>query len=473
MEFDHDRCYEALRSRDRRFDGRFFTAVISTGVYCRPICPARTPRPENVRFYRAAAAAEADGFRACLRCRPEVAPSTPAWSGTAASVARGLALIEEGGLDSGDVDSLARRLGVGSRHLRRLFIEHLGVPPLVVARSRRAHAARLLIEQTDDPMTEIAGRSGFSSLRRFNRVMRETFGVTPSQLRAKSAVRDGSITVRLAYRPPFDWAGIVAFLRARATPGVERFDGPVWERLVSYENASGVVRVMHDEERFQLVVSIPIALRGALVSIGARVRRVFDLGADPAAIALHFDGHPALRVVSRRHPGVRVPGAWDPFEIAVRAVVGQQVSVQAATTIMKRIVERFGEDAAEDAAHNGGLRFLFPSPERLAAAELNGMPARRCRAVRALAAAVAESRLSLGSGHSLEETLAALRTIPGIGDWTAQYIAMRGMGEPDAFPAGDLILRRAAGQSTEKELIRAAEPWRPWRAYAAMLLWKT
>ena len=478
MELDPGTCYRAIRSRDPRFDGRFFTAVRSTGVYCRPICPARTPLLRNVRFFACAAAAEAAGFRPCRRCRPETSPGTPGWMGASATVARALRLIEQGGLDHQDLERFARRLGIGSRHLRRLFLEHLGAPPVAVARTRRAHFARRLLDETRLPMGEVAFAAGYESVRQFNHDVREIFRLTPSALRRAApapAAGDGALALRLPFRPPYDWQAISGFLAARAVPGLERVEDGVYRRTFRGRGGSGVLEVAPDVGGHALRLRVAHAGTADLLEIVRDARRLFDLDADPATIAARLAGSPRLRRAVAARPGLRVPGAWDPFETAVRVILGQQVSVQAATTLCARLVAAYGEPLR--AARGPELSLLFPSARRLAESDLAAvrMPGARKRAIRALATEVAAGRLSFDGAGSLDQLLARLREIPGVGEWTAQVIAMRCCGEPDAFPAGDLGVRQAlsrAGRAPSiPEALRIAEDWRPWRAYACMHLW--
>jgi AraC family transcriptional regulator of adaptative response / DNA-3-methyladenine glycosylase II len=481
MNLDRATCYRAMRTRDRRFDGRFFIAVRTTGIYCRPVCPARPPKLENITFYACAAAAETAGFRPCKRCRPETAPGTPAWLGSSALVARGLRLIDAGALDDedgGGVDALAARLGVGARQLRRLFEQHLGASPAAVARAQRLATARALIDQTALPMWEIAGAAGFRSLRQFNHAVRTTFGAAPSVLRRKvtRGAADGSgLTLRLPYRPPLDWNGLLAFLAARVTPGVEQVADGAYRRTVDAGEAVAWIEVRALPGAAALALRIHGAEAAAVPALIERARRVFDLSADPLAIAAHLRRDQRLKPALTARPGLRVPGAWDPFEIAVRAVVGQQVTVRGATTLMGRLVERCG--ARVEGLE--GLTHRFPTAAALAAADLTGvgMPGARVAALQSLAAAVAEGRVVLDAARGLDDVVERLTALPGIGPWTAQYIAMRALGEPDAFPYGDLGLRAAlgngSGPASSAALAEAAEAWRPWRAYAAMHLWHT
>ena len=348
MDLDADICYRALRSRDARFDGRFFIGVCTTGIYCRPVCPARTPFRKNVTFYACAAAAEAAGYRPCRRCRPETAPGTPAWAGTSATVSRALRLIGDGGLDETGADELAARLGVGARHLRRLFDEHLGASPVQVAQSRRIHAARMLLDNTALPITDIAYSSGFGSVRRFNTAFKTAFDRSPRDVRRarqNGHARDNKapLEVRLTYRPPFDWKGLLAFFGQRTLPGVETVKDGIYSRTLRLGEHSGIISVRHDATRRHVVLQVPAELAASLPEIAARVRRLFDLQADPETVKNQLAVDSQLRALLKRRPGLRVPGAWDPFEIAVRAIVGQQVSVAAARTICGRIVAKYGE----------------------------------------------------------------------------------------------------------------------------------
>ncbi|MCZ6463417.1 MAG: helix-turn-helix domain-containing protein [Proteobacteria bacterium] len=487
MKLDADLCYRALASRDARFDGRFFTGVKTTGIYCRPICPARTPKRSNVRFFACAAAAAEAGFRPCLRCRPEASPGTPAWAGTSASVSRALRLIDEGALDRGGIEDLAARMGMGERHLRRLFDTHLGASPVAVAQTRRIHFAKKLLDETDLPMSEVAFGAGFSSIRRFNAAIRSTYGRSPTEMRKRRrpGLRAGAganLELRLAYRSPFDWNALVDYLAARAIPGVEAASRESYRRSVNIDGCTGVLEVRPDPDAANggLVLSIPAGTSRALGPTVERVRRIFDLGADPAAIAAHLSRDRTLAPTLKRHPGLRVPGAWDGFELAVRAILGQQVSVARATELAGKLAGTFGRPLPEP---EEGISWIFPPPEVLAEVDIAGlglMPGVRAEAIRGLAAAVRDGELHLDEPLVRETALEALTSLPGIGPWTAEYVAMRALREPDAFPASDLGLRRAASPSRgsrgivpARELGERAEAWRPWRAYAAMALWQT
>jgi AraC family transcriptional regulator of adaptative response / DNA-3-methyladenine glycosylase II len=476
MWIDPERCLRALRSRDARFDGRFFVAVRTTGIYCRPICPARNARPENITWFACAAAAEEAGYRPCRRCRPETAPGSPAWEGTSATVARALRLIADGALDAAGVDTLASRLGVGDRHLRRLFTRHLGASPQSVAQTRRVHFARRLIDETRLPMSEVAWSAGFRSLRQFNDRVRATFGAPPSVLRRKAAPErsPGIVRLRVPFRPPFDFARLLAYLAPRAIPGVESCQGGVYRRSVRLDGRPATLAVALEPDGRHLRLTVGATGAAGLVRVVERVRRLCDLDADAPAIARQLRRDPRLQPFVPSAGTLRVPGCWDPFELAVRAVLGQQVSVAAATTLAGRLAQRFGEPLASPA---DDVTHVFPSAQRLADAELAsiGLPGARAASLRGLARAVADGAVQLDGSAPIEETTAALQELPGIGAWTAHYVALRALGDPDAFPASDLGLRRALGRPgaplAERELGRLAEAWRPWRGYAAVALW--
>jgi AraC family transcriptional regulator of adaptative response / DNA-3-methyladenine glycosylase II len=470
MVLERDSCYRAVKSRDARFDGRFFTAVTTTGIYCRPVCPARTPLRKNVRFYACAAAAEEAGFRPCRRCRPETAPGTPSWLGTSATVSRAVRLIEAGALAEKSVGSLAGRLGLGERQLRRLFEEHLGASPQSLEASRRLRVARLLLDATSLPMIEVAHQCGFGSVRQFNASVRTGFGRTPSELRRGQRSRDQKrIAVRLAFRPPLDWLALLSFMSLRAVPGVEEVNGDRYRRAIRGAGGAGVLDVALDGSARALRLSVPTELTAELPELVRRVRRLFDLDADPLAIGACLKGSALLARSVRAHPGLRVPGSWDPFEMAVRAVLGQQISVRGATTLCGRLVQQLGEPLGLA----GELAWAFPLPGRLARADLSklGVPRSRAETLRALGRAAMDEPRLFEPGRSLEDILVRLQTVPGIGPWTAHYLAMRAFGEPDAFPSGDLGLRQAVGDVTPAKLEGLAEAWRPWRSYATLHLW--
>jgi AraC family transcriptional regulator, regulatory protein of adaptative response / DNA-3-methyladenine glycosylase II len=476
MNFDRTACYVAMRARDRRFDGRFFVGVHTTGIYCRPICPAPTPKLANVDFYACAAAAEDAGFRPCRRCRPETAPGTPAWVGSSAVVARALRLIRAGALDETGVPALAERLGIGSRQLRRLFEQHLGTSPATIARQRRVHFARVLLDASDLSMTAVAYAAGFRSVRQFNHAVRTTFRETPRAMRRRrrhGPVPGEPLTIRLPYRPPFDWPALMRFFAARATPGVEAVRDGRYHRTVAIDGAVGAITVEPAEDSTALLVRLRVGECNGVLEVVERVRRVFDLDADPMQIGSHLACSPILRPLVAAAPGMRVPGAWEPFELAVRGILGQQVTVAAATTLSGRLAAAFG--APIDAGD--GLTHLFPTPQQLLDADIAsiGMPRARAESLRALAAAVAGGTPLLDASLGYDAAVERLCALPGIGAWTAQYIAMRALGEPDAFPAGDLGVRKALGNGAGPLPAAAVEqlslPWRPWRAYAVMYLW--
>jgi AraC family transcriptional regulator of adaptative response / DNA-3-methyladenine glycosylase II len=474
MNLDWQTCSRARLSRDPRFDGKFFIGVIGSGVYCRSICPAPTAKEKNVRYFPTAAAASEAGFRPCLRCRPESSPGTPAWMGTSSTVSRALRLIGESGLEDGGVEVLADRLGVGSRHLRRLFLQHLGATPRAVAQTRRLHFAKKLIDETSLPMQQVALASGFGSVRRFNAGIRNVYHRTPTQIRRlarqKKTQPGHHYFFRLHYRPPYHWDGMLSFLAARATPGVEAVEAGKYRRTISMNGQHGYFEVSFHEERESLLVGIEFGDPHSLFAIVERIRKMFDLGADWAAIAPRLNSGPLLVGSMKTDPGLRVPGCWNGFELTVRAILGQQVTVKGATVLAGRIASSLGKPFCGPS----GLTHLFPSPEVLAEAKFGdvGLTGARAETIRALARAVCRGEINFGGVVDSEAFLDKLCEIPGIGKWTAQYVAMRALGEPDAFPSSDLGLLHAAGIETSRGLEQRAESWRPWRAYAAMYLWR-
>ena len=475
--------YERARlARDSRFDGQFYVGVRTTGIYCRPICPANAPKSENVSFFPSAAAAGEAGFRPCLRCRPEAAPGTPAWSGTSTTVRRGLRLISSGALDDGNVEDLADRLGVTSRHLRRLFTKHLGASPLSVAHTQRLHFAKRLIDETTLPMSHISSAAGYGSIRRFNDAFQRTYGRSPRELRKAGdeielSGRTATLTVRLPYRKPFDWSSFLTFFADRAIPGVEAVDGEVYRRTVSLQNDHGIIEVRPDRRDGYLSLTLNSVNTNALFETVQTAREVFDLDAPITEINEALGSDRTLRGMLRKNPGVRVPGAWDGFELTVRAILGQQISVKAATTLSGRIASRYGEPLdLIDEGDSHGLSRIFPTPQKLMRARFNdmGIVGSRIDTIRRVAAAVVNGEVHFDVAQDPEEFCSALTSIRGIGDWTAQYVAMRALKSPDAFPASDLGLIKAIeypDRVTAKELSARAENWRPWRAYAALLLW--
>jgi AraC family transcriptional regulator of adaptative response / DNA-3-methyladenine glycosylase II len=465
MRIDGDTCYRALTARDARFDGLFFVGVATTGIYCRPVCTARTPGRERCTFYGTAAEAERAGFRACFRCRPELAPGHAPVDAAPRLVDRAVRLVDAGFLDGRRVDDLAAALGVGARHLRRAFDDALGLSPVELAQSRRIALARHLLRDTALPLADVAFASGFSSVRRFNAAFAERVGRPPSALRRQGGDAD-ALTLRLDYRPPLDWPALLAFLRVRALPGVETVGDDAYRRVVAIGDHVGTVEVRPDPRRAALRARVSPSLAGVLTPLVARLRALFDLDARPDLVASVLGADPLLAEHVARRPGLRVPGAVDPFETTVRAVLGQQVSVRAATTLAGRFVERFGVETEH------GRR--FPRPAEVGDTDGLGLPRARAATLAAVARLFAVGDVD---PHRL-------RDVPGIGDWTAEYVAMRAFGRPDAFPAGDLVVRRALGDlsivtagaggrgaCTAAQARARAEAWRPWRAYATLHLW--
>lgn len=493
-QLDDDIRYNALLARDRRFDGRFYTAVLTTGIFCRPICPAVTPKRENVRFFASAEAAMAHGFRPCLRCRPEAAPGSPAAAGVHASVQRAVQLIEDGALATGSIEDLAARLGIGARHLRRIFKEHTGVSPQDHAKARRLLRARQLIVDSNLSMTEIAEVAGFGSLRRFNDAMKIAYGHAPTAFRrglrpvasGKAAAgpadldplpaRHDDLILRLRARQPLDASYLLSFFRARAVAGLEQVGADVYDRGFRLGDAVGLLSCRFARDGSGVEVCLRGAARHKVLEIGGRVRRLFDLDADICAITALLGTDPLLAPLVERRPGLRVPGCWDRFELAVRAVLGQQVSVAAARTLAGRLVAHYGEALPEELVAGSELTHLFPTAEMLAGQDLLpiGLTRSRAQTLSAVIGLFARPGAAERAGESL---LADLAAIKGIGPWTLNYFALRGLGEPDAFPAADLGLltasARGGGPDQTKALEELSQRWRPWRAYAAQYLWSS
>jgi AraC family transcriptional regulator of adaptative response / DNA-3-methyladenine glycosylase II len=474
---DAEIAYRALQSRDARFDGWFFVAVTTTGIYCRPSCPATTPRREHVRFYPTAAAAQAAGFRACLRCRPDAVPGSPRWNQAADVAGRAMRLIADGVVDRDGVAGLARRLAYSPRHLRRVLVEQLGAGPLELARAQRAQTARLLIETTTVPLAEVAFAAGFSSVRQFNDTVRRVYALAPTEIRrrarrrrgagAPAAPQAGRLTLRLPCRAPFDGDALLRFLGARAAPGLEELVGGVYRRTLSLPRGPAVVELAPRTGHVQCVLALT-DIADLAAAIG-RCRRLCDLDADPRAVDAVLARDPLLRPLVEAAPGRRVPGAVDGAEVAVRTVIGQQVSVAGARRLIGRVVAALGRPLAEP---DGGLAVTFPGAAAIAAADsaLLPLPDARRRALQALARAIAEGRVAVDAGADPDELRARLRELPGIGEWTVEIILMR-LGDCDAFPATDLGVRRGLvtrGLPGDRvAALRRAEGWRPWRAYAA------
>jgi AraC family transcriptional regulator, regulatory protein of adaptative response / DNA-3-methyladenine glycosylase II len=474
---DFERCYRFLRSRDPRYDGFFYIGVTSTGIYCRPSCPARTPQRRNIRLFASAAAAQAEGFRACKRCEPDAAPGSPAWNRRADVAGRAFRLIADGIVDRDGVSGLAARLGFSERQLNRILVAEVGAGPAQLARAQRAQAARALIESTGLRFAEVALASGFGSVRQFNDTIQAIYARTPSELRRRARRRRGATTagaveLRLSARPPLDGAALLDFLAARAIPGIEQVEGGTYSRALALEHGGGLVALTPEASSVRCVLQLD-DLRDLTAAV-ARCRRLLDLDADPVSIAAQLEADPVLGELARRRPGMRVPGCVDGFELAVRAIVGQQVSVAAARTVLGRLVDRYGEPLADP---TGAITHRFPTAETLAEVDPADLPFPRKRgeALRSLALLVASEGMRFDAGADASAALAALLDIPGVGPWTASYVSMRALGDPDAFLPGDVGIRHALhrlGQSAEGPRATAiAEPWRPWRSYAVMHLW--
>ena len=486
MELDFERCYRAVDSRDQRFDGWFYTAVKTTGIYCRPSCPAITPKRANVTFFPSAAAAQRGGFRACRRCRPDAAPGSPEWDVRADVVGRAMRLIGDGVVDRDGVPGLANRLGYTERHLSRMLTAELGAGPLALARAQRAQTARILIETTDLGLAEIAFAAGFGSVRQFNDTIQEVYAQPPSALRASrrtTRVEPGTISLRLAYRAPLHVPSLLEFLETRALPGVEECAGGTYRRGLALPHGSGTVALTPGSR--WVSATLRLADVRDLAPAVARCRRLFDLDADPDAVDATRADDPALAAAVRAEPGVRVPRSVDGFEMAVRAIVGQQVSVAGARTTLGRLIRAARPAPIEEPAELGGFPSAEPTelsgfPSAAAVAELPdeafGMPVARRESIRALARAVAGGELDLEPGTDRDETVKRLMDLPGIGAWTAGYVAMRAIGDPDIFLPTDLAVRRGARAlglpDDPRSLADHAERWRPWRSYALIRLWR-
>lgn len=475
MPLDPDACYRALATHDSRFDGRFFVGVSSTRIYCRPVCTVRVPRRENCHFFASAAAAEVDGYRPCLRCRPELAPGNASVDAIARLAAGAVNLIENGVLDDGGIEHLSARVGVTSRHLRRIFAAEFGVSPIEYAQTQRLLLAKRLLTDTALPVTEVAHASGFASVRRFNALFKTRYRMPPGRLRV---ARDdnalpAALAFELAFRPPYDWESMLAFLRHRAIDGVENVTDDAYVRTVSVAHRGaphvGRIEVRLAPRRSALRVSVSPSLAGAIPAVLSRVKHAFDLACDPVVVGS------ALGELAAAHPGLRVPGTVDSFELAVRAVIGQQISVRAARTVLGRIAHAFGE-AIGTGGSDSRMR-LFPTAARIAALAPDdiavlGVTRARARTLIGLAGAVDSRRIRLEPESDVEATVGELTALPGIGVWTAGYIAMRALRWPDAFLASDLVVLKALGETRPSRARRVSESWRPWRSYAVMHLWR-
>jgi AraC family transcriptional regulator of adaptative response / DNA-3-methyladenine glycosylase II len=460
--------YAAMLARDYRFDGKFFVGVKTTGIYCRPICPAK-PKIENVEFYPSALAAERAGYRPCLRCRPESAPLSPAWHGKSAIVNRALKLIAQNGLLESDEEEFAARFGVTSRHLRRLFVCEIGQTPKQISDNNRLGFARKLIAETNLPFTTVATTSGFSSLRRFNDAFKKRFHRAPSAVRKKQALRNGSegITLSLAYRPPFDWNTLLNFYRSHQIIGVEQIEEQSYSRVFKIGETSGFFRVQPHPKEQRLLLQVETENPGILFSVAARVRQMFDLDSDPLLVANSFRFHPTLDGLWKKYPGLRLARGWDPFEAAIGTILGQLVSISQARNLMAQLVQAYGTPFS----HLSLKDFvLFPTAKILAKSDLAALKTtgKRKETIRELSRLVSNGKIDLVSPQDPAVLRKRLLEIPGIGPWSAEYISLRALGDTDAFPASDLILKRAIEKHSDIEFERI----RPWRSYAAIYLWK-
>lgn len=475
MLFDPDTCYRAMRARDARFDGRFYVAVSSTKIYCRPICTVKPPKRENCKFFPSAAAAEDAGYRPCLRCRPELAPGNATVDAVQRIAQAAARLIEDGAINDAGTDAVALRLGITDRHLRRVFQNQFGVPPVAFAQTQRLLLAKRLLTDTRLSVTDVAFASGFSSVRRFNALFKERYRLNPTQLRKTTAKPTASdvLHFELSFRPPYDWEALVAFLSARTIAGVEAIENGAYRRTVRIPDAKtehrGWLEVTLTKRKPALCVTVSASLAKVIPAVLGRVKDLMDLSCHPEDVAQ------TLGKLAARNPGLRVPGAFDGFEMSVRAILGQQITVAAARTLAGRFAETFGEKIETPF---DSLTTLFPLPHEVAEQKLPrvmkcAVTSARARSLLALAKALSDGELHLSPGGDVDSTLEKLRALPGIGEWTAQYIAMRALGWPDAFPHTDYGVMKALGEKNPKRVLAIAEAWRPWRSYAVMHLWQS
>ncbi len=483
MDQDRRRLYRALAARDRRFDGVFFVGVTSTGIYCRPICTVRTPKEANCRFFNTPQEAEQAGFRPCLRCRPELAPGNAPIDDSQRIAHAIVTRLEEGKLDaSAGLEEIARQFELSSRQIRRIVQKELGVPPIQLLLTRRLLLAKQLLTETALPVTEVAFASGFSSLRRFNDAFNNRYRMPPTRLRRNAIDEDAvmadtsTLTLRLSYRPPYDWPGVLGFLAARALKGIEFVTSESYTRTVRLGNVQGWIRVTDAPKQHALMLELTHSLTPSLPILLSRVRSLFDLDARPDLISRHLARDARLNVAVKRNPGLRVPGAFSGFEMGLRAILGQQITVKAATTIAGRVIEAFGEPIVTPIAQ---LDRLTPEAARVAGASTSdvaslGIVAARARSIMALAEAQSSGKLSLDGGihHNPDDAIKRLTELPGIGQWTAQYIAMRALRWPDAFPKEDIAVRNNLGGITATQAEELSQTWRPWRSYAVMHVWR-
>ncbi len=488
MNLSNEVCERARISRDPRFDGLFFIGVKTTGIYCRPVCKVRLPLSKNIDFYRSAAAAAEAGFRPCLRCRPETAPGTPAWSGTQAVVNRALRLIGEGALDSASVDALAERLGMTDRHLRRLFMEHLGASPKAIAQTRRMHFAKSLLDNSNLSIIDIALAAGYGSVRRFNDHFKASYGKSPREIRGKKGLeKSAELTFYLGYRPPYNWKFMLEFLNKRAISGIEWIADDAYLRVFQLGGELGWLQVKNLPDQNRLVCRVSYPKVTSLGLVKEKIKRIFDIDANPSEIALSLSNDKLMKNVLDRNGYLPVPGCWDPFEVSVRAIVGQLVSVTGAITTMKTLVKEYGEKVNVDLpltsladSPEASDVYLFPKPEDLCDIDYQRVRLSRAKikAIAGLAKAVVDGHIRFDLTMDSEELLEKLLGITGIGPWTAGYIALRALREPDAFLSGDLVIRQVVSSLQKrtalisiKELEEESQEWRPWRAYALMQLW--
>ncbi len=474
MSLDAKTCYRAMCTRDTRFDGRFFVAVASTRIYCRPVCTVRTPKRENCRFFPSAAAAEDEGYRPCLRCRPELAPGNASVDAVQRTAHAAANLIEDQQLETISVSSIAARIGITDRHLRRVFHSEFGVSPVSFAQTQRLLLAKRLLTDTRLPLIQVAYASGFGSVRRFNHLFRERYRLSPGDLRKRTATTAEDVLMfELSYRPPYDWAAMLDFLAARAIPGIEQVEGTAYRRTAIVRGAKqtheGWIEVTQSPRKHALKIGLSASLAPAVPFVLSRVRALMDLSCQPDQIAA------MLGKLAQKNAGIRLPGAFDAFEMVTRAVLGQQISVAAARTLAGRFAQAFG---TEMVTPHAALTHTFPHPAIIAATTLDsvaklGIIAARVRTIQSLARALHEGEIELTPGADVEATLDKLRALPGIGEWTAQYIAMRALAWPDAFPHTDLGVMKALNERNPKRVLALAEAWRPWRAYAVMHLWRS
>ncbi len=471
-----EHCYQAMSTRDSRFDGRFFVGVSSTGIYCRPICRVKLPKAENCSFYPGAAAAEQAGFRPCLRCRPELAPGLSREDAVARLAHRAASKIRAGALTEGSLESLATHLKISSRQLRRAIEKEFGVSPIALAQSYRLLAAKQLLTDTPLRATDIAFASGFSSVRRFNDAFRKHYRLSPSQLRKQNGKNESEakLTLRMAYRPPLAWAGLVQFLGSRGADGCIYLEDNKLHKTLRIGEISGWFVASHDEKRHHVCVELSGSLTPVFAQLSVMLRQYFDLDASPLQIDSHLAQDPLLKPYIENSPGLRLPGTLDVFELAARAIIGQQVSVKAASTVFNRMVRAFGETIETPFP---ALNMISPNAECIAHTPVPelitlGLNERRAKTLHAMAVAIHSGQLRLDYGCDSLEACNQLQNLPGIGPWTAQYIALRALGDPDAFPASDLGLMKALRLDKPSDVEKTAVAWQPWRAYAAIHLWQ-